>query len=445
MPITDTGPQSERVSPDAARPGPAPTSSADQPPGPVQPDAPVWPPNPPVSPASTAGQKPAKTGWTSHFATWPTHLGNGLTLLGKGLAHLGRWLARLGRRIARLCEMKPTPLQRLAILGALAALSVFGALAFPGNALGKACVIAFVPGLCLAVGILGTRFYTGHELDQHFANAIQNAVYAALHLKRSVRYVDERLSVAQSHLESGNSDGALIEVVRAKTATELSLSAAEQASNQWESLSASGAPAAQSAFTAGDHQGRPRISEGSNPKAMRTGGEQAHRDDNSEFIGGSVARVVDEYTVIINRGSEHGAKLEMVFVVLADGGDQILDPETGNVIGELPTEKLRVKVVDVQPKYSRAVTFRTFTPAKVEYPALTGFARTSSGSEIAGASDVGTFDSFDESISKMLETELAESIPAREKIANAKSTTQQDAAVSPQVSIDIGDRVRQVR
>jgi hypothetical protein len=246
-------------------------------------------------------------------------------------------------------------------------------------------------------------------------------------------------------LESGNSDGALIEVVRAKTATELSLSAAEQASNQWESLSPSGAPAAQSAFNAGDDQGRPRISEGSNPKATRIGGEQAHRDDNNEFIGGSVARVEDQYTLIINRGSEHGAKLEMVFAVLADGGDQILDPETGNVIGELPTEKLRVKVVDVQPKYSRAVTFRTFTPAKVEYPALTGFARTSSDSEIAGAGDVGTFDSFDESISKMLETELAESIPTREKIANAKSTTQQDAAVRPHVSIDIGDRVRQVR
>ena len=341
--------------------------------------------------------------------------------------------------------MKPSPLQQLAILGGLAALSVYGALAFPGSALGQACVIAFVPGLCLALGILGTRFYTGHELNQHFAKAIQNAVSAALHLKRSVRYVDERLSAAQSHLESGDNNGALIEVVRAKTATELSLSAAEQASNQWESLSAPGAPTAQSVYPADDHRGRPRMSEGSSPKATRTRAEQAQRDDSGEFIGGSVARVEDQYTLIINRGSEHGAKLEMVFAVLADGGDQILDPETGNVIGELPTEKLRVKVVDVQPKYSRAATFRTFTPAKAEYPALTGFARTSSGSELAGAVDVGAFDSFDESISKMLETELAESIPAREKIANAKSSTQQDSAVRPHVSIDIGDRVRQVR
>jgi hypothetical protein len=285
----------------------------------------------------------------------------------------------------------------------------------------------------------------GTSLSNTSPRQRKNAVYAVLHLKRSVRYVDERLSVAQSHLESGNSDGALIEVVRAKTATELSLSAAEQASNRWESLSASGSRATQSAFTAGDHHGLPRIAEGSNPRAIRSGGEQVHRDDNSEFIGGSVARVEDQYTLIINRGSEHGAKLEMVFAVLADGGDQILDPETGNVIGELPTEKLRVKVVDVQPKYSRAVTFRTFTPAKVEYPALTGFARTSSGSEIVGASDVGTFDSFDESISKMLETELAETIPSREKISNAKSATQQDAVVRRHVSIDIGDRVRQVR
>jgi hypothetical protein len=339
--------------------------------------------------------------------------------------------------------MKPSPLQKLAILGGLAALSVFGALAFPGNAVGQACVIAFVPGLCLALGILGTRFYSGHELDKHFARAIQNAVYAALHLKRSVRYVDERLSEAQGHLESGNTDGALIEVVRAKTATELSLSAAEQASQQWESLSASGAPAAQSVFTI-DDQPRPRIAEGNNPEAIRGRSEQAQRGGSGELIVGSVARIEDQYTLIINRGSEHGTKLEMVFAVMAGGGDQILDPETGKVIGELPAEKLRVKVVDVQPKYSRAVTFRTFTPAKLEYPALTGFARTASSSEIAGARDVVAFDSFDESISKMLETELAGAIPAREKIANAKSARQPDSAVQPHVTIDIGDRVQQL-
>ncbi|MBX9640445.1 MAG: hypothetical protein K2X97_12155 [Mycobacteriaceae bacterium] len=153
------------------------------------------------------------------------------------------------------------------------------------------------------------------------------------------------------------------------------------------------------------------------------------------MISGSVARVEDQHTVIINRGSAHGARPDMVFAVLSDAGDPILDPETGEVIGELPTEKLRVKIVEVQPKFSRAVTLRMFVPEQVQYPALTG----SAGS----GSDLGALDYMDESISRMLEAELAES--AREKITNARSSARKDVPVRPQANVDIGDRVRQVR
>jgi hypothetical protein len=138
----------------------------------------------------------------------------------------------------------------------------------------------------------------------------------------------------------------------------------------------------------------------------------------------------------------------MVFAVMADGGDEIVDPETGKVIGELPIEKLRAKVVEVQDQYARAVTFRTFMPTRVEYPALTGYAGygpVASGSQIRGMTGVSAFDSIDESISKMLETELAESVPVREKIANAKSARQQEPPVQSEVTINVGDRVLQVR
>lgn len=332
----------------------------------------------------------------------PGHLATGFTHLGQWLTHLGRWLARLGRHLARLGEIKPTPLQKLALLSGLAAASIFGALAFPANPIGQACVIAFVPGLCIAIGIFGTRWHARQGLDQHLLEATQDAVQTSVQLKRSVRYVDERLSAAQAHLENGSDDGALIEVVRAKTATELSLGVAEQASRQWGSA-------------------LPVVADG-------------------ELISGSVASVEDQYTLIINRGSTHGAKPDMVFAVLAEAGEPLRDPETGEVIGELPTEKLRVKVIDVQPKYSRAVTYRTFTPTTVGYPAMTGTARSG-----AASSDAGAFDFIDESISRMLEAELTEPIPAREKIANAKSSVRWDTPVRPQVSVDIGDRVQQVR
>ena len=303
-------------------------------------------PTVPATPAPTAGG-PEKTTWKTLFAALPGQLGNGLTHLGRWLTHLGRWLARLARRLARLSEIKPTPLQKLGLLSGLAAAAIFGALAFPANPIGQACVIAFVPGLCITIGILGTRWHTEQGLNQHLVKATQHAVYTTLQLKRSVRYVDERLSAAQHQLEAGTSEGALIEVVRAKTATELSLGGAEQASRPWGSAL---------------------------PIHTVDAGETRAADD-GELISGSVARVEGQYTVIINRGSAHGIKPDMVFAVLAEPGDPILDPETGEVIGELPSEKLRVKVIDVQPKYSRAVTYRTFASASVEYPALTGSAR----------------------------------------------------------------------
>ncbi|AYE96951.1 hypothetical protein C0J29_21310 [Mycobacterium paragordonae] len=352
----------------------------------------------PAPPGVAVAAGTEKTTWKTLFAALPGHLASGLTHLSRWLSHLGGWLAGLGRRLARLSEIKPTPLQKLALLSGFAALSIFGALAFPANPIGQACVIAFVPGLCIAIGIFGTRWYAGQKIDQHLWKTMQNAVHTTQQLRRSLQYVDDRLSAARTHLDSGSDDGVLIEVVRAKTATEISVGVTESASQQWGRTLPAGAV------------------------------------DLSRPISGSVARVEDQHTLIINRGSAHGAEPDMVFAVLANAGEPIVDPETGEVIGELPTEKLRVKVVEVQPKYSRAVTFRTFAPEQVQYPALTSSAR--------AGSDVGALDFIDESISRMLEAELAE--PAREKIANARSAVHSGVPARPQANIDIGDRVQQV-
>lgn len=395
-------PEPARAEPDPAAADPAaayPAAGVGQPPGLP------WPP--PLAPRSPKAAR-KKIDWQAHFATWQTRLGNGLTHLGRALSHFGGWLTALGRWLVRLSEVRPSPLQTLAILGGFAVLSVFGALAFPRNAFGQACVIAFVPGLCVALGILGNRWYAKQSLDQHTARATQNAIHATAHLQRSVRYVDDRLSAAQSHLENGRNDTGLIEVVRAKTAAELSLGTAEQAARQWESVVGQmAAPVS-----------------GSTASARRN---PAYRHDGGDHIAGSVARVEDQSTLIINRGSEHGIRPEMEFAVMADGGDEIVDPETGTVIGELPTEKLRVKIVEVQPKYARAVACRTFNPTRVEYPSL-----------------VGAFDSIDESINRMLESELAESLPVREKIADAKSPSLSGRSVQSEVTVNIGDPVLQV-
>ena len=81
-----------------------------------------------------------------------------------------------------------------------------------------------------------------------------------------------------------------------------------------------------------------------------------------EPIEGQVARVENQYTLFLNRGSNHGVKIDMIFAVLSPEGESIVDPENGEEIGQIPIEKLRVKVTDVHERYCRAETFRTYTP-----------------------------------------------------------------------------------
>jgi hypothetical protein len=172
-----------------------------------------------------------------------------------------------------------------------------------------------------------------------------------------------------------------------------------------------------------------------------------------ELIEGSVARVEDQFTLIINRGSEHGVELGMQFAVMADGGDPIIDPETNEVIGELPTEKLRVQVFDVHPKYSRAETFRKYQPPPVKLPSFSALGgELASGSHLSGIGgmlgsdfakqmiETGTFDS----INKIIAAEMANPRPVRQQIANAEPDPPKESPVRQEVTVNIGDKVRQI-
>jgi hypothetical protein len=73
-------------------------------------------------------------------------------------------------------------------------------------------------------------------------------------------------------------------------------------------------------------------------------------------ITGQVALVEDDYTLVINRGTEAGVRTGMVFAVHAGEGPVITDPESGRELGRLRREKLRVRVFDAQPLFARAHT-----------------------------------------------------------------------------------------
>jgi hypothetical protein len=78
----------------------------------------------------------------------------------------------------------------------------------------------------------------------------------------------------------------------------------------------------------------------------------------TERIRGKVARVLNAREIAINRGVEHGVTEGMRFVVLSDAGENIQDPDSGEVLGSVYRAKIEVEVVDVRARLSIARTFK---------------------------------------------------------------------------------------
>lgn len=74
-------------------------------------------------------------------------------------------------------------------------------------------------------------------------------------------------------------------------------------------------------------------------------------------ITGQVALIEDDHTLVINRGTESGVAVGMVFAVNSSTGPVITDPESGRELCRLSQEKLRVRVFDAEPLFARAHTF----------------------------------------------------------------------------------------
>lgn len=84
-------------------------------------------------------------------------------------------------------------------------------------------------------------------------------------------------------------------------------------------------------------------------------------------IIGKVAAIENNYSVVINRGSNHNVKNGMIFTIEDPRGKEIPDPdEPEEIIGYLPVEKIKVKVFDVQERLCRAETYNLAKPARPE-------------------------------------------------------------------------------
>jgi hypothetical protein len=112
-----------------------------------------------------------------------------------------------------------------------------------------------------------------------------------------------------------------------------------------------------------------------------------------KIIEGKVAKVLNNRELVINRGSQHGVRVGDKFKV-GEKVEQILDPDTGKILGSLSQEKVRVKIVNVQPAFSIGQTYETYqeyeptSPARVFSPRIITKVKTIRSSETGDSSAV---------------------------------------------------------
>ena len=81
--------------------------------------------------------------------------------------------------------------------------------------------------------------------------------------------------------------------------------------------------------------------------------------ENTEPIRGKVARILNSRELALNIGTKDGVKLGMKFDVMDTKGENIEDPETGEVLGSLERPKVRVEINRIEERLSVARTFKS--------------------------------------------------------------------------------------
>lgn len=79
-----------------------------------------------------------------------------------------------------------------------------------------------------------------------------------------------------------------------------------------------------------------------------------------------VAKVVDAYKLVINRGREHGIREGQRVLIYEVGDEQILDPDTGESLGNLELVKGTGKVFQVEDKYAVVESDKTHQRLRID-------------------------------------------------------------------------------
>lgn len=75
-------------------------------------------------------------------------------------------------------------------------------------------------------------------------------------------------------------------------------------------------------------------------------------------IRGKIAQVLNSREVVLNIGEKNGVKKGMLFDILDSKGENILDPDSGEILGSIERPKVRVKVISVQDNLAVLSTYK---------------------------------------------------------------------------------------
>ena len=78
----------------------------------------------------------------------------------------------------------------------------------------------------------------------------------------------------------------------------------------------------------------------------------------SNKIRAKVARVLNSREIVITAGNQQGVVPGMLFDVMDPKGEDIRDPDTGEVLGSIERPKVRVRVTQTQDRISVASTYK---------------------------------------------------------------------------------------
>ncbi len=77
-------------------------------------------------------------------------------------------------------------------------------------------------------------------------------------------------------------------------------------------------------------------------------------------IRAKVARILNSREIVITAGANQGVMVGMHFDVMDTKGEDIRDPDSGEILGSIERPKVRVQIAQVQEKMAVAATCRKY-------------------------------------------------------------------------------------